>query len=92
MIQAWDQYKLEPKMAVNSYVFPLSQTSNYFQIISEPVTVGLRGFGRIPGIRLDSLGFLGFAGIPKIHRIFFHFGCVFAPVRLLEGIPIFLHF
>ena len=35
---------------------------------------------------------LGFAGIPKIHRIFFHFGRVFAPVRLLEGIPIFLNF
>ena len=54
MIQAWDQYKLEPKMAVNSYLFPLRQTSNYFQIISETVTVGLPGFARIPGIRYDS--------------------------------------
>ena len=30
MIQAWDQDKLEPKMAMNSYVFPLSQDCKLF--------------------------------------------------------------
>ena len=62
MIQAWDQYKLEPKMAVNSYVFPLSQTSNYFQIISACD----RRIARIRQDSWDSLGFLGFARIPRI--------------------------